>query len=444
MENLRSVSFQIIKAALGAVNGYRVVCAHLALERHSLLLKTGQSFKRFDLKRYKSIVVLGAGKASAPMAAACETVLKNRIHAGLIVTKYGHTSPLTVVQTIEAGHPVPDRAGYDGAKKMISLLRACRGDDLIIFLTSGGASAMLPHPTSSISLAEKQKMTRLLLQRGLPIEEINRIRKHISLTKGGQLARWAYPATVIHLILSDVIGDSLETIGSGPFSPDSSTFRDAWEVIEKYRLEKTVPGSISRHLKMGLKREVEDTPKRGDPCFKKVSQVIVANNTLALRAARKKAEVLGCKTIILSSEIQGEARDLAGFYGAIVREVVKTNQAAQRPVCLLAGGEPTVTVTGKGVGGRNMELALAMAKEIRGLPQVLFLSIGTDGTDGPTDAAGAVVTGSTYDRALKKGFSPEGFLKENDSHTFFIKCGGLIKTGPTGTNVMDLHICLVR
>jgi hydroxypyruvate reductase len=443
MTNLRSLSLKIIQAALAKVNAYQAVHSHLALTGNFLSLKTGSALKKIDLRHFKKIFLFGAGKASAPMAAACEEILKNRITAGLIVTKYGHSSPLSEIRTIEAGHPVPDRAGFDGAKKMISRLRACRIDDLVIFLASGGASALLPHPASSISLAEKQKITRLLLQRGLPIEEINRVRKHISLTKGGQLARWAYPATVIHLVLSDVIGDSLETIGSGPLSPDSSTFRDAWEVIEKYHLQKTAPASIINHLRKGLKREIEDTPKKGDPCFRKVSQFIVGNNSKALKAAREKAEALGLKTMILSSEIQGEAKELAGFYGAIIREIFKTGQPVQKPVCLLAGGEPTVTVSGKGRGGRNTELALAMAREIRGLARVLFVSVGTDGTDGPTDAAGAAVSGTTWDRALGKGLSPEGCLSENDSYTFFQKCGGLIKTGPTGTNVMDLHIILI-
>jgi glycerate 2-kinase len=443
MGSLLPISLKIFKAALSKVNAYTAVKDRLSLQGHLLSVKSAPSkFLNYDLRRFKRVIVLGAGKASAFMAAAGEEVLQNRIYAGLIITKYGHSQKLSVIEIIEAGHPIPDNSGLEGAQKMVSLLKTAQADDLIIFFTSGGCSALLPLPPEPISLTEKQKLTRLLLNTGTPIQEINQVRKHLSLTKGGRLAKLAYPATVINLILSDVVGDSLETIGSGPFVPDPSTFREAWDVLKKYHLEKKVAPSIVRHFKKGLTGKIEDTPKKGHPCFTHVSHIVVANNLSAIQAAKEKAEASGFSSLILSSQIQGEARELARFYGAIAREIMTSGHPAKKPICLLAGGEPTVTVTGKGLGGRNTELALAMAMELKGLKKILFLSSGTDGTDGPTDAAGAVVNGLTYSRALQKRVSPEGYLRDNDSYTFFKKTGGLLMTGPTGTNVMDLHILL--
>jgi len=324
------------------------------------------------------------------------------------------------------------------------MLQAGQSDDLIIFLTSGGCSALFTSPPASISLREKQKTTGLLLQAGATIQGMNTVRKHLSLTKGGRSAQLAFPATVINLVLSDVIGNHLDIIGSGPFVPDPSSYQDAWNVVDKYSLIKKVPPSVIAYLHEGIQGLIEETPKPGAACFDQVTHTIIATNLMALKDAKKEARGLGFKSFILSAQIQGEARELAKFYGAIAKEVCQSGNPSKKPVCLLAGGEPTVTVTGKGLGGRNTELALAMALEIKELPGTLFLSAGTDGTDGPTDAAGAIISGFTYTRALKKGISPEGHLNNNDSYTFFKKAGGLLMTGPTGTNVMDLHILVAR
>ncbi len=445
MESILPISLKIFKSALFKANAYEAVKDKLYQKGYYLFVKEDSSIRqKYDLRRFKRVIVLGAGKASASMAVACEEILKNKIDQGLIITKYGHSRKGLTIETVEAGHPLPDKSGIEGAQKMVSLLKAAQVDDLIIFLTSGGCSALLPLPPDSISLKEKQKVTQLLLNAGTTIQEINTVRKHLSLTKGGQLAKLAFPATVINLILSDVVGDQLETIGSGPFVPDSSTFQDAWNVLKKFQLLTKVPPSIIRYFKKGLAGEIQETPQKGHPCFNKVTHIIVATNLTAIQAAQDKAEAYGFKPIILSSQIQGEAHELARFYGAIAREIIKSGHPAKKPICLLAGGEPTVTVKGKGLGGRNTELALAMAMELRGLKKIIFLSAGTDGTDGPTDAAGAVVNGLTYSRALQKGISPEAHLKENDSYTFFKKAGGLLMTGPTRTNVMDLHILLAK
>lgn len=444
METLLLAARKIFQAGLSAIDPYKAVHNYAAVKNNVLAL--GSELKKsreYDLKRFKRVFVFGAGKASVPMAAACEEILQKRISKGIIVTKYGHSGPLKYTTTVEAGHPVPDKAGLHATQDILTLLKGSQADDLVIFLTSGGCSALLPLPVPPITLSEKKKLTNLLLKSGAPIHEINAVRKHISMTKGGNLAKLAYPSTVINLILSDVVGDDLDVIGSGPFVPDSSTFQEAWDVLEKHNLKSRLPERIIKHLQAGLERKVQETPKPGQPYFRKVKNLIIGSNLVALKAAKIKARDMGFKTLILSSQMQGEARELAKIYAAIAKEIVKSGHPFSPPVCLLAGGEPTVTVKGNGLGGRNTELALALAIEIQGLDRTTFLSGGTDGTDGPTDAAGAIVSGSTYRKALKKGLKPENYLAHNDSYTFFKETGGLLITGPTRTNVMDIHIMLV-
>lgn len=445
MDNLRFTAQKIFQAALLAVDPYKAVHNYLAVKNNILCLGGKlQKRREYDLTRSKRVFIFGAGKAAVPMAAACEQILKRRIDKGVIITKYGHSGPLKYITVVEAGHPVPDKAGLNGAQKILTLLKESRADDLVIFLTSGGCSALLPLPIPPISLAEKQKLTNLLLKSGATINEINAVRKHISMTKGGNMARLAYPATVINLILSDVVGDDLDVIGSGPLVPDSSTFRHAWDVLEKYDIKPKIPQDVIKHLQSGVEGKIEETPKPGQSYFRKVNNLIIGSNLEALRAAETKAKSMGFSSLILSSQLQGEARELAKFYAAIAKELVKSGNPLSTPSCILAGGEPTVTVKGKGLGGRNTELALAFAIEIQKLKGIAFLSGGTDGTDGPTDAAGAIVTGQTYQNAWKKGIQPENYLKHNDAYNFFKKAGGLLITGPTKTNVMDVHILLAK
>jgi len=444
MKSLLSQTDQILKNAIAAVVPHHFFPKQILLRRHTLSIQDDSGrFQHYDLRAFRRIVVLGAGKASARMAEACEGILGTRIDSGLVITKYGHARSLSRVQVLEAGHPLPDAAGLRGARTMITRLEQSRPEDLILFLTSGGCSALLPAPTPPITLKEKQRLTTLLLRSGAPIQEINTVRKHISQTKGGQLAKLAYPATVINLIISDVVGDPLDSIGSGPFVPDPSTFQEAWGVLDKYRLLKTAPQAIVNHLKAGIHRQAGETPKPGDPCFRKARNFILARNRSALTAAAAQARAFGFNPLVLTSQVQGEARELAKFYGALVKEIHFSGHPVKPPACLIAGGEPTVTVRGKGLGGRNMELALAVALEIKGLPKTVFLSAGTDGTDGPTEAAGAIVDGRTWDQAREKGIPLEKKLENNDSYHFFQEAGGLVITGPTGTNVMDVHILLI-
>jgi len=377
------------------------------------------------------------------MAQALEKIFGDRITRGFVTTKYGHSLPLKKIEVIEAGHPIPDPNGFKGAKKIQSLLKESGTEDLVIFILSGGASALLPLPANGIALEEKQEVTQLLLDCGADIKEINTIRKHISQIKGGWLARWAYPSTVISFILSDVVGDQLDVIGSGPAVPDPSSFEEAWEILKKYDLIDEVSASIKKYLLLGREGKVEETPKPGDAVFEKVYHTLIGSNLLALRAAEKEALSTGLNTLILSSSIVGETREAARFHAAIAREVISSGHPLPKPACILSGGETTVTIKGRGIGGRNQEFALAMALEISELEKVVFLSGGTDGTDGPTDATGAIVDHTTLSRARSKGLDPKAYLENNDSYSFFKNLGDLLITGPTHTNVMDVRILLI-
>jgi glycerate 2-kinase len=434
----RRDALAIFKASLDAALPARGIERLLRLDGDSL--HAGPH--RYDLSRYRNIHVIGAGKASAAMAHALEKLLGRRIRGGLINTKYEHLAKLKRVQLHEAGHPVPDDAGIDGARRIAQIAREAGHDDLLIALISGGASALLPLPADPVNLAAKQAATKLLLACGATIHEINAVRKHISAIKGGQLARLAAPATLLALLLSDVIGDPLDTIGSGPAAPDDSTFEHAWNVFEKYGITAQLPASVRNRIDAGRRGEISDTPKTGDPCFRTTRNLIVGSNRLAVDAAAVKARELGYRPVVLSTLIEGETREIAAMHCAIAREALLSGRPAKPPVCLISGGETTVTLKGDGKGGRNMEFALAAALALDGIPGILAFSAGTDGTDGPTDAAGAFATGSTAARARASGLHPQQTLARNNSYPFFQKLDNLVITGPTGTNVMDVRLLL--
>jgi len=436
---LASSARRIFNAALKAVDPYEAVRRKVSICGERLLIGSETSI---DLPKYKQIWVVGAGKATASMAQACEEILKDKITGGVITVKHGYSVPLKRIEVVEAGHPVPDEAGRAGAGKICGLLESCGKTDLVLALISGGGSALLVSPSVGISLADKRDITERLLSCGATIQEINCVRKHLSLSKGGQLARLAQHATVLVLVISDVIGDSLETIASGPFAPDPTTYAQALEVLERYGLSTGVPENVREHLHKGAAGYCPETPKPGERFFRRIHHCIIASNRQALEAARKEAEQLGFNSMILSSMVQGEAREVAKVYAALVKEEAYHEMPLPRPACLLAGGETTVTLRGKGRGGRNMELALAAALEIEGLRRVSLLSGATDGTDGPTDAAGGIVDGKTCERARCFGLNPMRNLADNDSYGFFERLGEVFRTGPTLTNVMDLHILL--
>lgn len=425
---MRRQALRILQAALKAAAPVQAVLRHVKVVGN-VLSAGGQ---RYRLNSFRHIYVIGAGKASAQMARAIEGLLGARISGGEINVKDGHTAALRHIRINECRHPVPDQRGVAGARRIAQIANAAGPDDLVICLISGGASALLPLPAPPITLAEKQKTTRLLLNCGASIHEINCVRKHISRIKGGQLARLVYPATLLTLVLSDVIGEDLDVIGSGPTVPDRSTLADAQAILDKYRIPK------------GLPRAAEETPKPGDKIFEKTRNVIVGSNALAVDAAVIEARRLGFHTLLLSTFLEGEAREVARVHSAIAKEIRASGRPLKAPACVISGGEPTVTIRGQGLGGRNQEFALAAALDIAGLRDVAILSAGTDGTDGPTDAAGAIADGSTIARAQALGLNAAAFLANNDSYHFFEATGDLIKTGPTGTNVADIQLILVR
>ena len=430
----RKTAVDIFNAALRAVDPYKLV------QGYGDFISAAYSRERCD-----KLYLVSFGKAAFAMTRAlAESPIRDMITRGIVITKYGHApGPLAGnIEIFEAGHPVPDEQGLAATKQVIGMLQNQDHQTLVLCLISGGGSALLTAPLDGITLGEKQQVTELLLKAGATINELNALRKHISAIKGGRLAEITCPAKVLSLILSDVIGDPLDVIASGPTSPDETTFRDALDVMEKFNLREKIPDQVWRLFMKGSEGEVSETPKKGDPVFARVENIIIGSNKIATVAAAGMASQSGFETTILSSEIQGEARSVAKWLAQKALEI-KGRKADGKKICLISGGETTVTVRGTGLGGRNTELALAFAEEIAGLEGITLLSAGTDGTDGPTDAAGAIVDGQTIRMANTKGLDPEFYLNNNDSYTFFKNNGELLITGSTGTNVMDIQIVLI-
>ena len=429
-------AYKIFRAALKAAAPDEAVLRYLKLSGN--ILTAGRT--RYRLDAFQNVYVIGAGKAGVPMAQAVERLLGKRIRGGLLNVKYQHTGRLRRIDLNECGHPIPDANGVLGAQRIAAIASQAGRDDLLVCLISGGASALLPLPAPPVTLEEKQETTRLLLHCGANIHELNCVRKHISAVKGGQLAQLAYPAGVLTLILSDVIGDDLDVIGSGPTVPDRSTFAEARDILSKYGIAAKVPAPVRERLS----GRAPETPKPGDPIFDRVQNLIVGSNRLAVDAAAKQARALGYHTLVLSTFIEGETRDIARMHAAIAKEIRASGRPVKTPACVISGGETTVTIRGQGMGGRNQEFALAAALDIAGMKDIAVLSVGTDGTDGPTDAAGAIADGATIARAEALGLGARDYLTANDSYHFFERLGDLIKTGPTGTNVADVRILLVN
>jgi hydroxypyruvate reductase len=439
MHKLREDALAIFGAALAAANANHAVRRHL--QRTEGQLRAG--YARFPLGGINRIFLIAVGKAAAPMAEAVEHIAATGLSRGLIITKHGHAAAYAGrCEVIEAGHPIPDGESVRAGRAALDLLHEISARDLLIVAISGGASALLCAPAEGLTLAAKQQTTDLLLRAGADIYELNCVRKHLSALKGGNLAAHAYPAPVLSLLLSDVVGDPLDVIGSGLTAPDPSTFVKALQVLERRGVLPQVPRKVREHLEKGARGESAETPKPGDGLFENVYNVVVGSSRLALEAAAEEAKRRGYRPLILSSRIQGEAREVARVHADILWEVISSGHPVRPPACILSGGETTVTVRGEGKGGRNQEFALAAAVALNGAANVMFLSGGTDGTDGPTDAAGAIVSGETVARAAMRGFDPGEFLARNDSYAFFEALGDLVKTGPTGTNVMDVNVML--
>lgn len=439
LAELRRDAIAVFHAGLRAADPVEAMARHVRLERGHLQVNGA----KYDLSAFEGIYVVGAGKAAARMAQAVEQLLGERLTAGVVNVKYGHAAPLRIVGVHEAGHPVPDDAGVRGTEAMIDLLRRTGEKDLVLCLLSGGGSALLPYPVEGITLKDKQQTTQTLLECGATIQEINAVRKHISRIKGGRLARLTSPSTLVSLILSDVIGDDPGSIASGPTAADGSTFADCLGILKRYGVTDRVPPAVRAHLEQGTSGNKEETPKAHDPAFARTHNVIIGSNIQSLQGAKEKAEALGYRSLILSRFVEGETREAAKVHAAIAKEIRCTGHPVPAPACAISGGETTVTIRGRGKGGRNQEFALAAAIALDGWQGIVVLSGGTDGTDGPTDAAGALADGESVRRAQAMGFHAEAYLEENDSYHFFHKLDDLLITGPTFTNVMDLRLVLV-
>lgn len=439
----RDRAMELIDAALAAVEPAAAVRRHLTLAGDRLRL----AGREYDLNRLENVYVIGAGKASGAMAAAVEGLLGDRVSEGIVLVKGGYTAATRRIRLVEAGHPIPDRAGLEGAQEIMALAERAGRGDLVVALISGGGSALLTCPVEGVTLADLRMTTDALLRSGATIKEFNTVRKHLSQVKGGKLARMVAPAPLMSLVVSDVVGSPLDTIASGPTVPDTTTFADALMVLERYGLEDQVPRSVLDYLRESASAGHDgesETPKPGDPIFDWVCTEIIASNELAASAAVTRAKELGFNALLLSTFIEGEARAVGSVMAGIAREVRQSGRPVAPPACIVAGGETTVTVRGDGQGGRNQELALAAALAIDGLDRTMVVGLATDGTDGPTDAAGAWVDGSTVQRGEALGLSAVGYLANNDAYNYFRQLGDLIVTGPTNTNVNDLILILVR
>lgn len=419
------------------------------MPEHAVFLQRDFVTETYRRKNYRKLYVIGFGKAACQMAKGLESALPARADKVILITKYGHCQSINFeydnVDIYEAGHPVPDRAGLNATGIVLELLTRTDKETMVICLISGGGSSLLVSPCDEITFEEKQITTEILQKAGADIRELNTVRKCISGIKGGKLAAMAYPARIVSLIISDVVGDMLDVIASGPTSPDSSTYSDALSVISRVDVIKKIPVRVVETLLKGKAGLLPETPKSGNPIFNNVSNIIVGNNAIAIKAAMEKAESLGYETHIVSSPVTGEAR-IAGR--ELAKKAMNIHHSLQNrnngKICVISGGETTVTVKGKGTGGRNIELALSFAQEVHGIRGISLLSAGTDGSDNITDAAGAFADGATVIRALKKGLDSFLFLENNDSYSFFKELNDLFITGPTGTNVMDLQIMVIE
>jgi hydroxypyruvate reductase len=442
----------IFRAGLKRVDPYPMMTEHVRLEGDRLAVRMeGQSLD-VDLARFERIFILGTGKATAPMARALEDILGERVTKGLIVVKEGHSVPLDRVRTLFSGHPVPDQKGVEASERLMALAREADQATLVFTLVSGGGSALLPSPIrmggAALSLEDKQGVTRALLRCGAEIKEINCIRKHLSNLKGGRLLAHIAPATSVNFILSDVVGDDLSSIASGLTTADPTTYADALAILDKYSIADQVPGQALDILRRGARGELEETLKPGSEADRLSTNILIGTNPAAMAAAGDMAKSLGYNLAPLTSHITGEAREVAGVLAAIAADTAASEMLARKPACVISGGEPVVTVQGSGKGGRNQEMALAFLLKIQENPEryegVTFLAASTDGNDGPTDAAGAFASLEVLAEARQAGLSLAEYLRNNDSYNFYDRIGRLYKTGPTNTNVCDLHVILVR
>jgi len=435
---LRKDALRFFNDGVKAVDAYSSINNHFKLNENILTISNiNGAEKSFNLNQYKSIYVVGAGKASVKMADAVLSILNRRITDSLIITKYGFSTSTINNQIIEAAHPIPDKEGISAAKRIIKICEKADAEDLIIFLLSGGASALLTLPEENISLKDLQQLNKILLSSGIEISEMNKIRKHISKVKGGKIAAIAEPAAIVTLAISDVLCDDMEIIGSAPTIADSSTFEDAFNILNKSNLINKIPYSIKEFISNRLNEKPKRFSDKNLLAKNTCNYFIIANNQIALNAVKLSAEKLGYNSLIVSNDMKGEAKLVAKNIAAFALGFHKGND---KKICLIYGGETTVKIKGKGKGGRNQELCLAAAIELEGKNNIVLLSCGTDGDDGTTDAAGAICDGQTIDRTKNLKLNAGYYLANNDSYSFFSQLDDLIKIPVAQTNVMDVVI----
>lgn len=442
--SLKKDSFYLFMEGIKSVKPDKLIESHFVIKKDKLIVSdVNAATEKFHLDEFERIFIVGAGKASSAMASEVEKILGDKIDSGLIVTKYGFGKELKIIEQIEAGHPLPNDSGVAAADKIRTLCSNATEKDLVINLLSGGASSLLPSPAGNITLEEKIQTTELLLNSGAAIGEINTIRKHISTIKGGQLMQSAFPATVISLIISDVIGDDPGIIGSGPTVPDNSTFSDCLNILTKYDLINSVPSSVLQHLTEGDSNRKFETPSAEDPIFAKSNNFIIGNNLICLNYIKDTAQNLDYDSKILNTQLSGEAKQVGIDIASDAIEFLKHGAEVGKKYCLIYGGETTVHIIGKGKGGRNQELVLSGAMKLLGHKGIAMLSCGSDGNDGPTDAAGAYCDWTTIDRGEALNLNAQEYLSNNDSYNYFDQLNDLIIIGPTKTNVMDIQIILI-
>jgi len=435
----RRLALQSLEAGISAADPRKIVRSRVLLKNSNIKVD-GCSL---NLRKFRNVYVIGGGKAGASMAKALNQILGRKITRGLMNVLPSVAGRTGMIELHQASHPTPDESGVRGTLKMLRIVEEAGKEDLIICLISGGGSSLMPLPRDGVTLHDKREITQALLRSGATIDEINAVRKHISDFKGGWLAKKAYPATILNLVLSDVVGDAISSIASGPSAPDPTTFHDAIMILKKYSLWDKTPESIRKLLSEGENGVIPETPKPGDKVFRKVHNIVIGNNRSATTATCRYLRSVGLNSVILTSTLEGEARHVGVVLSSIAREIERAGDPISRPAAIVAGGETTVTVTGEGTGGRNQELVLAATPKLAGSNGVVLASLSTDGVDGPTDAAGAIADGDTLAKAARMGLVPEDFLSANDSYNFFSKLGDLILTGPTGTNVNDITVLVL-
>ncbi len=436
-EKMRNHANSILSEAISAVDPSACIYRAVNKDGRDIVINN----RSYDLSRYDHIYAIAFGKAAISMSKAIEDILGDSLTDGIAVTKHGFGGSLLKMKVYESGHPMPDDHSVAAGKTVHSFLERTGERDLIFFLISGGGSALITLPRKGVTITDIVKLTDSLMRAGATIDDLNTVRKHLCSIKGGGLAKMAYPSQSVSLILSDVVGDPLDVIASGPTVPDTSTFSEFNEIVERYDLK--LSPAVSGLLEDGLEGVIEETPKLGATVFERTSHYLVGNNALALQEAQKKASELGYNTMVLSSSIIGEAREVAKVFASIAREERLRGTPLPLPACILAGGETTVTMKGKGLGGRCQEMALSFGIEVSDLEGVLLLAAGTDGNDGTTDHAGAFADGDTVQRGKNLQIDARHELYDNNSYIFFKETGDLIATGPTGTNVMDIYMVLI-